>query len=132
MLLQPCPDPFPHTAGGGGGGATPSRRHELTVNFTPTDALNYRSARAVVKLTVNEKSAPVITWPAPSSISYGTPLNAAQLNATASVLGTFVYTPSAGHVLAPGTYTLSATFTPSDTEKYAITQASVVLEVEDA
>jgi len=51
------------------------------------------------------------------------------LNATASVPGTFVYTPSGGHVLAPGRYTLSASFTPSDTEKYATAQAAVVLEV---
>ena len=72
----------------------------------------------------------VITWPAPAAISYGTALSATQLNATASVPGTFVYTPSAGHVLAPGRYTLSVSFTPSDTEKYATAQAAVVLEVE--
>jgi hypothetical protein len=52
------------------------------------------------------------------------------LNATASVPGTFVYTPSEGHVLAPGKYTLSASFTPSDTEKYETAEATVVLEVE--
>ena len=104
--------------------------HELSVNFTPTDTLNYTSARAVVLLTVNEKLSPLITWPVPSAISYGTALNATQLNATASVPGTFVYTPSAGHVLAPGRYTLSASFTPLDAEKYATAQATVVLEVE--
>ena len=104
--------------------------HELSVNFAPTDTLNYTSARAVVSLTVNEKLSPLITWPVPSAISYGTALNATQLNATASVPGTFVYTPSAGHVLAPGRYTLSASFTPLDTEKYATAQATVVLEVE--
>ncbi len=104
--------------------------HELSVNFTPTDTLNYTSARAVVPLTVTEKLSPLITWPVPSAISYGTALNATQLNATASVPGTFVYTPSAGHVLAPGRYTLSASFTPLDAEKYATAQATVVLEVE--
>ncbi len=104
--------------------------HELSVTFTPTDTLNYTTARAVVPLTVTEKLPPVITWPAPSAISYGAALSATQLNATASVPGTFVYTPSAGHVLAPGRYTLSASFTPSDTEKYATAQAAVVLRVE--
>jgi hypothetical protein len=104
--------------------------HELSVNFTPTDTLNYASARAVVPVTVNEKLSPLITWPVPSAISYGTALNATQLNATALVSGTFVYTPSAGHVLAPGRYTLSASFTPLDLEKYATAQATVVLEVE--
>jgi hypothetical protein len=104
--------------------------HKLSVTFTPTDTLNYTTVRAVVSLTVTEKLPTQVTWPVPSAISYGTPLSTAQLNATASVPGTFVYTPAAGHVLAPGRYTLSATFTPSDTEKYATAQAAVVLEVE--
>ena len=88
--------------------------HELSVIFTPADTLNYATVRAVVSLTVTEKLPALITWPAPSAISYGTALSAVQLNATASVPGTFVYTPSAGHVLAPGRYTLSASFTPSE------------------
>ena len=105
--------------------------HEIAVTFTPADALNYTTARAVVPLArVAEKLLPHITWPEPSAISYGTALSAAQLNATASVPGIFVYTPSAGHVLAPGRYTLSASFTPSDAEKYATAEASVVLIVE--
>jgi hypothetical protein len=104
--------------------------HELSVNFSPTDTLNYTSARAVVLLTVKEKISPLITWPVPAAISYGTALNATQLNATASVPGIFVYTPSAGHVLAPGRYTLSASFTPLDSEKYAPALATVVFEVE--
>jgi len=104
--------------------------HKLSVTFTPADTLNYKAERAVVPLTVTEKLASHITWPAPPAITYGTALSAAQLNATASVPGTFVYTPSAGHVLAPGRYTLSAAFTPSDTEKYATAKAAVELEVE--
>lgn len=104
--------------------------HELSVTFTPTDTLNYKAVSAVVSLTVTEKLSPVITWPAPALVPYGTALGAGQLNATASVPGTFVYTPSAGHVLAPGRYALSASFTPSDTEKHATAQATVVLEVE--
>ena len=104
--------------------------HEIRATFTPTDSLNYTKVSAVVSLTVAEKSPTLITWPVPSAISYGTELSAAQLNATASVPGTFVYTPSEGHVLAPGKYTLSASFTPSDTEKYETAEATVVLEVE--
>jgi hypothetical protein len=100
------------------------------VTFTPTDTLNYTTVSAVVSLTVAEKLPTLITWPVPSAISYGAALSAAQLNATASVPGTFVYTPSEGHVLAPGRYTLSASFTPSDSEKHATAQATVVLEVE--
>jgi Flp pilus assembly CpaE family ATPase len=104
--------------------------HELTVTFTPADTLNYTTVRAVASVTITEKSPTVITWATPSAVSYGTALSDIQLNATASVPGTFVYTPAAGHVLAPGTYTLSASFTPSDTEKYATAQGAVVLEVE--
>jgi hypothetical protein len=39
------------------------------------------------------KTTPAITWAAPSAITYGTALSATQLNATASVAGSFVYTP---------------------------------------
>jgi hypothetical protein len=104
--------------------------HELSAIFTPADTLNYTAASATVSLTVTEKLPALITWAAPSAISYGTALGAAQLNAAASVPGTFVYTPSAGHVLAPGRYTLSASFIPSEAEKYARAQATVELEVE--
>ena len=104
--------------------------HELSAIFTPADTLNYATAKATVSLKVTEKLPAVITWPAPSAISYGTPLSAVQLNATASVPGTFVYTPSAGHVLAPGKYTLSASFIPAQAEKYGKAQATVELEVE--
>src|SRR6185295_15847223 len=37
--------------------------------------------------------APVITWPAPPAITYGTALGPTQLNATANVPGTFAYSP---------------------------------------
>jgi len=71
------------------------------------------------------KPVPVLTWPAPASIAYGTALGAAQLNATASwngnpVAGTFTYTPAAGTLLNVGAnQVLSATFVPSDTASYA-------------
>ena len=104
--------------------------HELSLTFTPIDTLNYATARVVAPLTITEKLPIQITWPVPSAISYGTALSATQLNATASVPGTFVYTPSEGHVLARGKYILSASFTPSDSEKYATAQATVALQVE--
>lgn len=104
--------------------------HELTATFTPTDTLNYTTARAVVSLNVTEQLPSIITWSAPSPIPYGTALSADELNAEASVPGTFVYAPSAGLVLAPGDYTLTASFTPADTEKFARAQASVALHVE--
>lgn len=103
--------------------------HKLTVTFTPSDALNYTAARAVVSLSVAQKLPVLVSWPAPPAISYGTELSATQLNATASVPGTFVYTPAAGNVLAPGKYTLSVSFVPEDSEKYSMARAAVELEV---
>ena len=73
------------------------------------------------------KATPVITWPTPANIVYGTTLGAAQLNATTSVPGTFVYTPAADTLLNAGTHTLSVTFTPTDAANYATATASVSL-----
>ena len=101
----------------------------LTATFTPTDAVNYTTASASVSLTVTAKVVPTITWANPADISYGTALSTTQLNATASVPGTFTYLPAAGTVLAAGTQTLTATFTPTDTVNYATATATVSLTV---
>jgi hypothetical protein len=63
------------------------------VTFTPTDAANYTTRRRRSTITVL-KATPVITWATPADIVYGTALSATQLNATANVPGTFVYTPA--------------------------------------
>ena len=76
------------------------------------------------------KATPVITWTAPASIVYGTPLGATQLNATTSVPGTFTYTPAIGTVLGAGAgQTLSTTFTPTNSANYTAATASVSLTV---
>jgi Beta-propeller repeat len=62
---------------------------------------------------------PTVTWGSPQSITYGTPLSSTQLNATASVPGTFSYSPAAGTVIGPGQQTLSATFTPANPALYS-------------
>jgi hypothetical protein len=72
---------------------------------------------------------PTITWPTPAGITFGTALSANQLDATANVAGTFRYNPAVGFVPATGTMTLQATFTPSDTVKYATTTATSTLRV---
>jgi len=103
--------------------------HTLTATFNPTNTADDATAEASVTITV-AKATPIITWPTPSPISYGTPLGAAQLNATALVPGTFVYTPAAGNVLAAGTPMLSVTFIPADATDYTTAQAAVSLVVE--
>ena len=77
---------------------------------------------------------PTITWPAPTTMLADTPLSSAQLNATASstllsgftttgtsgllttasIPGTWTYSPSPGTVLPAGMNTIYATFTPSN------------------
>ncbi len=100
----------------------------LSVRFTPTDA-NFEEVIETVMLDVT-KAAPTITWANPADISVGTSLGAAQLNATASVPGTFVYSPVAGTVLAAGNgRQLSVTFTPTDSDNFSVATASAAINV---
>jgi hypothetical protein len=103
----------------------------LSVTFTPADTTDYNTATATVTLVVN-KATPTITWATPSPIIYGTALSSTQLNATASVPGTFVYSPVSGKVLGAGSQTLSVTFTPTDTTDYNAATATVTLVVTGA
>jgi len=100
----------------------------LTATFTPTDNADYKTATATVTLTVN-KATPTVAWATPGAIISGTPLSATQLDATASVPGSFIYNPAAGATLPVGNNTLSATFTPTDDVDYAPATASVTLAV---
>jgi lysophospholipase L1-like esterase len=72
---------------------------------------------------------PQITWSAPAAILYGTALSSTQLNASASLPGTFAYSPAMGTVLNAGSQTLSATFTPTDDIDYTDATTSVTLDV---
>jgi len=103
----------------------------LSVTFTPTDSVDYSTTTQTVSLTVN-KAALAITWAAPASVSYGVPLSATQLNATATVPGTFVYSPAVGSVLGAGPQTLSVTFTPTDSVDYSTTTQTTSLTVNKA
>jgi hypothetical protein len=102
--------------------------YTLSVTFTPADTTDYTTATDTVQLTVNQAT-PVITWATPSAIVYGTALSGTQLDATANVAGSFVYSPAAGTVLNAGSQTLSVTFTPTDTTDYTTATASVTLQV---
>jgi hypothetical protein len=100
----------------------------LSVTFTPTDTSNYTQQTATVTINVT-KATPTLTWTAPASISYGTSLDASQLDATSNTPGSFTYSPAAGAVLAGGTQTLSTTFTPTDTTDYTTAKTSVSILV---
>ncbi|SPE31071.1 hypothetical protein SBA3_1740007 [Candidatus Sulfopaludibacter sp. SbA3] len=73
-----------------------------------------------------------ISWANPSPITYGTPLSSVQLNASAGVTGTFVYSPVAGAVLPAGPQTLSVQFTPDDPANYTLSSATATLQVNQA
>jgi hypothetical protein len=113
------------------GTATVGTGKSVTVTgytISGTDAANYTLAQPT-GLTANiTEASSGLTWSAPSAITYGTDLSASQLNATASVSGTFVYTPALGTKLAAGTHTLSVTFTPDSTD-YASATTTVSITV---
>ena len=103
--------------------------YSLGLLFTPTDTANYNNASASVQLIVL-KATPVITWATPADIDFGTPLGPAQLNATASVPGTFTYAPPAGTVLSIGlNHNLTVLFAPNDSLNYNPATATVQLNV---
>ena len=79
------------------------------------------------------KATPVVTWPKPASISYGTPLWT-QLNATVTVSGVNIpsnctYNPAAGTVLSVGTETLSVQCTPSASTSYTTANQTTTIQV---
>jgi subtilase family serine protease len=113
-------------------GALPVGTDTITASYTSTSS-NYSDASGSTTMVVTSSlPAPTITWAAPAAIAYGTPLSATQLDATASVAGTFVYSPSAGTILTAGQHTLTASFTPNDTTDYSDANATVSLTVTKA
>ncbi len=110
----------------------PGAGQTLSVTFTPTDTTDYNTASATATINVL-KALPTITWANPASITRGTTLSATQLDATASVPGTFVYTPGLGtDMYAGGNWNLSVTFTPTNSTDYATASDSVTINVAPA
>ena len=95
----------------------------LTVNAAATT--NYNAASKSVSINVS-KADQTIDWNNPAAIVYGTPLGAAQLNATAS--GALTYTPAAGTILNAGpNQTLTAN--AAATQNYNAATKSVSIDV---
>ncbi len=89
------------------------------------------SAAATASYTITPAT-PLITWPAPAPITFGTALSATQLNATSSVAGSMAYSPAAGTVLGAGSQTLNVTFAPTDATAYTSASATANLTVTKA
>jgi hypothetical protein len=119
--------------------AQPVPSETLSVSFTPSNTAGYTSATGTVQLPVT-KATPVIIWPTPAPVPVGTVIGPIQLNATAvpppgsfftgNIPGKFVYNPVSGTPFPnPGIFTLSVTFTPTDTTDYTTATANVNLTV---
>ncbi len=103
----------------------------LSVNFVPSNTNNFNSVTGVTVLITVTRANPVVSWSNPSAINYGTPLSAAQLNATASVPGTFTYTPATGTILNAGAnQKLAVRFVPTNTNNFnSVEETAVALTV---
>ncbi|QYM79845.1 putative Ig domain-containing protein [Horticoccus luteus] len=101
----------------------------VTLRASQGGDANFTAAEDVVVSFTVAKAVPVLTWSAPAAIAYGTALSSTQLNATASVPGTFVYDPAAGTKLEAGdAQVLRAMFTPEDSANYV--SASLTREID--
>jgi hypothetical protein len=99
--------------------------HTITAQYSD---VNYSLATSNAQ-TIFVGGTPTVTWATPAAITYPAPLTAAQLNATANIPGTFVYTPALGTVLSAGNQTLSVTFTPADSTDFAPQTKTVTIPV---
>ncbi len=109
------------------GTVLPTGTHLLSVTLNPYSS-NYASSSQSVYITVGV-GIPTLTWSNPTAIYNGTALSAVQLNAVASIPGSFTYTPAIGTVLPVGTHTLHVDFTPTDSENYELMSRDVSITV---
>ena len=110
----------------------PSTTSPLTVQMASASASSLTALPVAVTVSAQPLTiqiAPTIAWPTPAAILVGQSLTTTQLNATASVPGSFSYSPGLGTVLPVGLQTLSAVFTPADTVTYSSATATVSLRV---
>lgn len=127
--------------------------YTIIATFTPTNQSLYNTATASITYTVTQV-VPVITWtPSATTQTYGTAIGAGVLDATisGSQTGAFTYTakPASGSafaitsasLLSAGSYTLTATYTPTDitdyqtvtkTQSYTVTQAALTVTAQAA
>ncbi|MBR3568696.1 MAG: T9SS type A sorting domain-containing protein [Salinivirgaceae bacterium] len=112
--------------------------YTIMVTFTPASA-NYTIANASVTLKITSVAAE-ITWETPEAITYGTPISAAQLNASANTEGEYIYSTHEGEsvryihegdVLGAGNDSLFVKFIP-ESEDYGRAVDTVILTVNKA
>jgi outer membrane protein OmpA-like peptidoglycan-associated protein len=87
------------------------------------------NAVGVSNTNIFSKATPGLSWPAILPITATTKLGEQQLNATANVEGTYVYSIKPGSTLDIGKYVLTVTFTPKDINNYEVVTAKNTLRV---
>jgi hypothetical protein len=108
---------------------TPTGGGPASFKYEDTDA--DRDASLVATVTLYVKLKPTIIWANPPDILHGAPLSGTQLDAIASVPGTFTYTPAAGTVLGVGNaQTLSVVFRPTDTTDFIDASATASINIQ--
>ncbi len=107
----------------------PAGSYTNTVYFTNLNDLIVQTQQYSLTIT---GTPPTVTWTNPPAITYGTALGDAELDATASVPGTFAYSPSSGTILDVGLQTLSVVFSPTNAAPYNAITAMVNLAVSPA
>ena len=117
--------------------ATPASANYSFAGWTGNVA-NSTSASTTVTMSAPEsvtanfqhmKLTPTVSW-SPAPLSIDSKLTSAQLDATASVAGKFVYTPALGTTISSSTETLKVVFTPTDTTDYNSVTKTVSLPVD--
>ena len=105
--------------------------HSITAVYGGDD--NFAGSSSAALDQVVNQATPTISWANPAAITYGTPLGPDRLDASASVPGTFAYSPPASTVLDAGQdETLSTSFTPTDSTDYETVTLSVPIDVNPA
>jgi len=111
-----------------GSATVPADAGSYAVAGTP-ESENYSGSGSAT--LVIAKAAPVITWNPAGPFVDGSTLDNSALNASASITGTFAYTPAAGATLAEGSVDLALEFVPDDTVNYETTTAERTITVVD-
>jgi hypothetical protein len=112
--------------------------HTITASYNGAAAYAASGSNTLTQTITQAPS--IVSWtPVVATITYGTALSAAQLNAVAAskyvatVPGTFIYTPAAGTVPAAGAnQILKVTFTPNDGVNFAATTGTATITVTKA
>ena len=117
----------------------PAGTYNVDFATAPASTSNYAVTTNPATLKVTGKAPTSCNWVVPAAITYGTVLPAATFNSSlggakesSSIPGSFTYTHQAGQLLDAGTHTMTATFAPTETAKYAGSQCVTTQTVNKA